>query len=88
MHASSRRIALHFFSFVLGLVPLAAPDFTTAQPPERANFEGQPLAANMERVGRALDAVGTPLTRERAATLARPTLPREFDRSGPPAGMR
>src|SRR5262245_15221205 len=71
MHSTMRRISLRLFSVALGFGPLVSPDFATAQAPERARVEGQPLAANVERVVRALDMVGTPLPGDLTAALAK-----------------
>jgi len=71
MHGTIQRIALRWFSALLGLGSLAVADFAMAQAPERANVEGQPLAANVERVVRALDVAGTPLPGELTAALAK-----------------
>ena len=70
MHGTIQRIALRLFLAVLGLGPLAVADLAMAQTPEPANVEGQPLAANVERVIRALDVVGAPLPGELTTALA------------------
>src|SRR5262249_24276681 len=54
---------------VLGLFSAMAP--VRAQPPEPVDVEGQPLAANVERVARALESLGAPLPGELTAELAR-----------------
>jgi hypothetical protein len=71
MHATFRRISLHLASSLLGLGPLASGGAARAQFPEVADVEGQPLAANVERVGRALESLGAPWPGELAAALAR-----------------
>jgi len=71
MHDAVRRIAVRLFWPVLGLWPLVVADCATGQTPGPADVNGQPLAANVERVVRALDMVGAPLPAESTAALAK-----------------
>jgi hypothetical protein len=54
---------------VLGLFSAMAP--VRAQAPELVDVEGQPLAANVERVARALESLGAPLPGDLTVELAR-----------------
>src|SRR5258708_6147458 len=54
---------------LLMLAALALPAGVLAQALERVEVEGQPLAANVERVVRALESLGAPLPGETSAAL-------------------
>src|SRR5262245_54123734 len=53
------------------LAALVSSAVVRAQAPESISVEGQPLAANVERVVRALESLGAPLPAETAAALGR-----------------
>jgi hypothetical protein len=63
---NSRTIGLVFAAVLAGITPLGE---TLAQKLESVDVEGQPLAANVERLGQALEVLGAPLPDETAAPL-------------------
>src|SRR6516165_10200283 len=70
MHPAYRYHAiLKLCGLMLGLMAGLGP--VRGQEPELVDVEGQPLAANVERVGRALEALGAPWPGDVAAALAR-----------------
>src|SRR5438309_533169 len=62
---------------LLALMLLASDGRVSAQMPEVVPVEGQPLAANVERVARALELLGAPLPGETAVELARAVAARD-----------
>ena len=70
MHQAHRWTRLLLSSFFV-FSSIAVVDLAQAQSLERVAVEGQPLAANIERVLRALESLGSPLPGDLAAALAR-----------------
>jgi hypothetical protein len=71
MHQTHRRITILLASHVLTFWSIAWADPGWAQTLDRVAVEGQPLAANVERLARTMESLGTPLPVELAADLAR-----------------
>jgi hypothetical protein len=71
MDRARRQSGFLLFSCVLALSSIAVTDRARAQAVDFVSVEGQPLAANVERLIKALESIGKPLPGDLVAALAR-----------------